>query len=137
MTQKQKKITTVTHYHIRSFAFPLGGIFAFIGLWPWVWHGGGIRIWALLISGALILPGIFFPKILTPAYRGWMVFADKLAWFNSRVLLGIIFYGMLTPIGVVRRMMGKPSLMCRFDKQAASYRVEKSSRPAQHMAKPF
>jgi len=137
MTNHPGKATSVTHFQIRSFAFPLGGIFALLGLWPWIWHGTDVRVWALLISGALIIPGILFPRILTPAYRGWMVFADKLAWFNTRVLLGFIFYGVLTPIGLVRRVFGKPSFTCGFDKQAKSYRVLKSPRASNHMAKSF
>ncbi len=137
MTNKPVKGAPVTNYEIRTFAFPLGGIFALIGLWPWVWRGTEVRLWALLISGVLIIPGLFFPRILTPAYRAWMVFAEKLAWFNTRVLLGFIFYGVLTPIGLIRKIFGKPSFTCGFDKQASSYRVVKTSRPSQHMAKSF
>ena len=114
MTKKPDKTAPVTDYQIRTFAFPLAGIFALIGLWPWIWHGTVVRVWALLISGALIIPGLLFPRILTPAYRGWMVFADKLAWFNTRVLLGFIFYGVLTPIGLIRRVLGKTVFHLRF-----------------------
>ena len=127
----------VTNYHIRTFAFPLGGIFTIIGLWPWLWHESDVRLWALIIAGCLIVPGIVFPRILTPAYRGWMVFAEKLGWFNTRVLLGLIFYGILTPIGIIRSMFGKPSFTCGFDKHAETYRVLKTPRAANHMAKPF
>ncbi len=137
MTKKPDKDALVTDHQIRTFAFPLGGIFALIGLWPWVWRGAEVRVWALLISGVLIIPGLFLPRILTPAYRAWMVFADKLAWFNTRVLLGFIFYGMLTPMGLARKMLGKASFTCGFDKQASSYRVVKASRPSKHMAKSF
>ena len=137
MTHPPDKTPPITPYQIRTFAFPLGGIFALIGLWPWIGHGTGVRIWALLISGALIIPGIIFPRILTPAYRGWMVFAEKLGWFNTRVLLGFIFYGVLTPIGLVRGMFGNPSFTRGFDKQAKSYRVLKESRASNHMAKSF
>ena len=137
MSKKPDKNAPVTDYQIRTFAFPLGGIFALIGLWPWVWRGAEVRVWALLICGALIIPGLLLPRILTPAYRAWMVFADKLAWFNTRVLLGFIFYVVLTPIGLVRHMFGKPSFTCGFDKKAASYRVVKASRPSNHMAKSF
>ena len=108
---------SISDYQIRTFAFPLGGIFALIALWPWIWQEGGVRLWALLISGALLIPGFLFPRILTPAYRAWMVFADKLAWFNSRVLLGIIFFGVLTPIGLIRKVFGKPSFTCDLTKK--------------------
>lgn len=137
MTTKPDKTPTVTDYQIRTFAFPLGGIFALIAFWPWIWYGSGIRHWALLVSGVLLIPGVLFPRMLTPAYRTWMVFAEKLAWFNTRVLLGFIFYGILTPMGLVRRLFGKPSFSCEFDKQASSYRVVKSPRPPNHMAKSF
>jgi hypothetical protein len=53
MTKKPDKTAPVTDYQIRTFALPLGGIFALIGMWPWIWHGNGIRIWALLISSGM------------------------------------------------------------------------------------
>ena len=137
MTSHSDKTTAVTPYQIRSFAFPLGGIFALIGLWPWIWHGTDVRVWALVISSALIIPGLVYPRMLTPAYRGWMVFADKLAWFNTRLLLGIIFFGILTPIGLLRGLFGKPSFTMGFDKQAKTYRVVKTARAGNHMAKSF
>lgn len=137
MPKRPEKTAPITDYQIRTFAFPLGAIFALIGFWPWVWHGTEIRIWALMLSGVLIIPGILYPSILTPAYRGWMLFAEKLAWFNTRVLLGFIFYGILTPIGLVRKLFGNPSFTCGFDRQASSYRVLKSPRAANHMSKSF
>ena len=137
MTHPSDKTSPITPYQIRTFAFPLGGILALIGLWPWIWHGAGVRAWALLLSCALVVPGILFPRILTPAYRGWMVFAEKLGWFNTKILLGLIFYGILTPIGLVRGMFGKPSFTRGFDKQAESYRVLKSPRASNHMEKSF
>ena len=137
MADLNQRNTAISPYQIRTFAFPLGGILAVIGLWPWVFHGTEVRIWALLLSSALVVPGIFFPRLLTPAYRGWMLFAEKFGWVNSRVLLGIIFYGILTPMGLVRRMAGKPSFTYGFDKQAKTYRVVKPPRSPGHMAKTF
>ena len=137
MGTHSKNTSPVTNYQVRTFAFPLGGIFAIVALWPLIWHGTDIRLWALVISGALIVPGMIFPRVLVPAYRGWMVFAEKLGWFNTRVLLGIIFYGVLTPTGVIRGLFGKPTFTCGFDKQAKSYRVVKMPRATNHMAKPF
>ena len=137
MATHPKPNAPVTDYQVRTFAFPLGGIFAIIGLWPWIWHSAGLRLWALVISGALIVTGTVFPRVLVPAYRGWMVFAEKLGWFNTRVLLGIIFYGILTPTGVIRGILGKPTFTRGFDKEAKSYRVLKTPRATNHMAKPF
>lgn len=137
MTHQPAKTAPITNFQIRTFAFPLGGIFAIICLWPWIWHGTDVRLWAMLISGALIVPGIVYPRILIPAFKIWMIFAEKVGWFNTRVLLGVIFYGVLTPIGLIRGMCGTPSFMCGFDKQADSYRVVKSPRAPDHMSKSF
>lgn len=137
MTSYPDQTKVITPSQIRSFAFPLGGIFALIGLWPWIWQGTGVRIWSLVLSGGLIIPGLVYPRLLTPAYRGWMTFAERLAWFNTRLLLGIIFYGILTPMGLLRGLFGKTTLTCGFDKQAKTYRVVKSTRATDHMAKSF
>lgn len=137
MTNRPVKRAPISNYQIRTFAFPLGGILAIIGLWPWIWYGTEVRLWAVLLSAALMVPGIVYPRILIPAYKVWMIFAEKVGWFNTRVLLGAIFYGVLTPTGLIRGILGKPSFTCGFDKQADSYRIVKSPRAPDHMSKSF
>ena len=90
---------------IRSFGLIVGGIFVLIGLWPLVVRAEAPRLWAVGIAAGLVLPAILFPKGLTPIYRLWMRVADALGWVNTRIILSLVFYGLVTPIGVIRRAM--------------------------------
>ena len=92
---------------LRSFGLTVGGIFAGIGIWPVVVHGASIRLWAVIIAGLLLLPAIVYPRSLSLVHRGWMALGEVLGWINTRVILGLLFYLLVTPIGMVRRLMGK------------------------------
>jgi hypothetical protein len=79
------------------------------------WH------WFLVGAGAFLLTGHIASPLLRPLYLGWMKFAFLLGWINTRILLGIFFYIVLTPIGVVLRLTGKDLLDRKIDRKAASY----------------
>jgi hypothetical protein len=63
--------------------------------------------------------------ILKPIYVGWMTFAFALGWVNTRLILGIVFYLIFTPAGLVMRLLGKDPLVLRFDRQATTYWVRR------------
>ena len=122
---------------LRAFGFLVGGIFAILGMLPLVWHGEGIRLWALLLGGLLILLGLVWPRLLGPIYRVWMAIGHLLGWINTRIILAVIFYGMFTPASVILRLAGKDLIQLRFDPTAASYRVPRSPRQATHLKHQF
>ncbi|MEW6297931.1 MAG: SxtJ family membrane protein, partial [Thermodesulfobacteriota bacterium] len=90
---------------LRRFGLLVGGIFALIGLWPVVLRSEEPRAWALVLGGLLILPALVWPRGLGPVYRGWMTIGHALGWVNTRLLLGLVFYGLITPMGLVRRFL--------------------------------
>jgi hypothetical protein len=122
---------------LRQFGWLMGGVFALITFWPLVVRGESIRMWALLISGIFGVLGTLFPNGLKPIYRVWMIFGEKIGWVNSRILLGLVFYGMVTPISLVIRVLGKRPLQLSFDPKAETYRVPKEARAADHVLKAF
>ncbi len=122
---------------LRYFGWLMGGFFAIISLWPLVFRGDGIRLWAGIIAGVFALLGMVFPTGLTLVYRGWMFFGEKVGWFNSRILLGLVFYALLTPISFLMRLLGKRPLQLTFDPNAETYRVPKEARAANHVLKAF
>ncbi len=126
-----------TPKQLRSFGLLVGGIFAVISLWPLVWHGEMLRIWAIIVAGALAVPAVVMPKCLKLIYRGWMAIGDVLGWINTRIILGIVFYGVVTPIGVYRRWRGYDAMRRGWDAQAETYRVLRESRDASHMQRQF
>ena len=84
-----------------------------------------IGLWS--VGGFLVLSGLLMPKTLVPVYKIWMGLATVLGWINTRILLGLIFYLIFTPIGLVMRLSGRDSLTQRIDRAANSYWVDKSS----------
>ena len=134
MTGKEKDIGSK---QLRSFGLIVGGIFAVIAFWPAVFHAEDARIWAVIVSGLLVIPALLLPTILRPIYKLWMRIGLALAWVNTRVILSIGFYGMFTPIGFAMRLFGKDPLHRRFDSDVTTYRVPRSPRPGSHMEKQF
>jgi Saxitoxin biosynthesis operon protein SxtJ len=128
---------TYTRRQLRDFGLLVGGVFGVIGLWPLLWRQQSPRLWALALAVALVLPALVAPPILAPAYRAWMKLAEVLAWVNTRIVLGVVFYGVVTPIGLVMRLAGHDPMRRRFDQVGESYRVRCTPRPASHMMRQF
>jgi uncharacterized membrane protein len=122
---------------LRHFGLIVGGIFAAIGLWPVLFRAQGPRLWALALAVALVVPALVLPRSLTYVHRGWMAAGEALGWINTRIILSVIFYGLVTPMGVVMRRFGRDPMHRRFEPDATTYRVLKSSRAAAHMARQF
>jgi len=122
---------------LRNFGLLVGGIFCAIGLWPAVIRGAGPRSWALVVGVLLLAPALLAPRILMPVYRIWMTVGEALGWINTRILLGVVFYGLITPMGLIRRLRREDPMRRRHDPAAQSYRVPKPPRPGAHMNRQF
>ena len=122
---------------LRRFGLLVGGIFAAIGLWPVLFRAEGPRLWALALGVALVAAALVLPHSLTRVYRAWMTAGEGLGWINTRILLSVIYYGLVTPMGIVRRRFGRDPMQRRFEPGVATYRVPKPSRPAVHMTRQF
>jgi hypothetical protein len=75
-----------------------------------------------------LIAGWFFNPILKPFYLIWMSLAFTLGWFMSRLLLSVVYYVILTPIGFFLRMTGKTFLEKSFNKNADSYWIKKTNK---------
>ncbi len=79
-------------------------------LLPWLFGylaTSGLPLWPLWLSVAFALLALVYPLGLYYPYRLWMAFALVMAWVNTRLLLGLVFYLMLLPLGLVLRAFGK------------------------------
>src|SRR5690348_8482528 len=88
---------------LRKFGLTVGSAFAVLGGISW-WRGHELPprvLWVLAVL--LIVPGALFPSVLGPVQRAWMAFALALGHFNTRVILTVFFYLVLTPVGFVMR----------------------------------
>ena len=122
---------------LSRFGLIVGGIFGLIGLWPLVMRGAGARWWSVILSAALIVPALAAPRLLGPAHQLWMRMADGLAWLNTRILLSIVFFALVTPMSVIMRWLGWDPMRRGFEREAATYRVNRQSRPPSHMVRQF
>src|SRR5215510_7048838 len=93
--------------HLRSFGLMVGGIFTLIGVWPAVWRGQPPRLWSLLLGGLLMALALIRPRSLAQVYHLWMTVGALLGWINTRIVLGVLFYGLFTPVGLFMRLRGK------------------------------
>ena len=118
---------------LRNFGLLVGAVFITIGLWPRLVHGEDLRLWAVVLGGVLLSCGGLFPRVLAPVHKGWMWIGHILGWINTRILLGIVFYGLITPIGIVFRLMGKDTMGQKFSESSDTYRVARQPRARSHM----
>ena len=75
------------------------------------------------VSGAMMILGVVLPVVLHPFYVVWMRIAEVLAWVNTRLILSLIFLLMITPIGLIMKLLGKDPIAKRADPAKKSYWV--------------
>jgi predicted membrane metal-binding protein len=127
----------VSNKQLRSFGFTVGGIFALIALWPLIMRGDDPRWWALVIAAGLLIPAVVFPRSLVWVHKGWMAIGHIMGWINTRIILGFVFYFIVTPTGMVRRWLGKDPMGRRLRPDLDSYRIVRKPRPASHLMKQY
>ena len=109
----------------RSFGIVFAIVFGVIGLLPLVF-GGGARLWSLGVGAVFLVAAVVVPAVLAPLNRLWLRFGLLLHRIVSPVVLGIMFFVVITPMGLVMRAFGKDLLRLRFDRAAASYWIDRT-----------
>src|SRR5215213_7006104 len=91
----------------REFGLIVGLVFSLLGLW-WIYRGKFLNTaYVLTVVGAtLVLSGIVVPRILVTPRRAWMKLAEGMGYISSRIILMLIFFLVVTPIGLIKRAMG-------------------------------
>ena len=108
----------------RSFGIVFFVVFLLISLYP-LTYGGEIRIWSLIISIIFLILGLLNSKILAPLNKIWFKFGILLGKIVSPLIMGIIFFFVVTPIGFIMRLLGKDVLNLKYNKNK-SYWIEKN-----------
>ncbi len=123
---------------LRSFALTTGGMFAAIFgvLLPWVF---GLRwpLWPWLLCAVLAVWGLAHPASLRPVFVVWMKLAEAIGYVNNRIILGAVFFALITPFGWVRRHLGNDPMARHRDGAASSYRKPKDRRTSESLERPF
>lgn len=104
----------------RVFGLVMAAAFAVVAAWP-LMFGGGLRWWSVAIAAAFAAAALVFPSSLSGLNRLWMKLGLLLGKVVSPIALGILFYGVLAPMGLLLRIFGKDPLRLKFDRSTESY----------------
>ena len=99
----------------RSFGLVFFVVFLIVALWP-LKSGEDIRIWSLALSIIFFSLGILNSKLLTPLNKLWFKFGMFLGGIISPIVMGIVFFMVVTPTGIIMKLMGKDLLKLKSKK---------------------
>ncbi|NEQ85315.1 MAG: sxtJ [Moorea sp. SIO2I5] len=124
---------------LREFGLILGAILS--GLWglllPWL-HNYSLPYWPWIISAILCCLALFAPNRLQLVYLIWMKIGSILGWINTRLILGIVFYSLIMPTGLVKRQVfHQDPLFREMNADQETYRVFSTVKPKESLEKPF
>jgi len=125
---------------LRQFGLMLGGIliavFGFILPWSWDWES--LPNYGWIITGALVLIwALVAPDSMRGLYIGWMRVAMAIGNVINRIILAIVYFIVITPMGVIMRMMDKDPMRRDLDEGVASYRVVRKKPAKNHVERPY
>jgi hypothetical protein len=131
----------ITKSDLRKFGFIMGGMFTLIfGLiFPWLSDKNSDTwpIWPFIVMGIFWAIALIAPQILRPINDIWIKIGNVLGFINSRIILAIMFFLLIFPIGLLLKVFGKDSMDRKLDKDANTYRKLTKLRNKKHLEKPF
>jgi hypothetical protein len=99
------------------------------------WRGKGIYLYLGLLSPVFLILGLAAPVVLRPVHRAWMSLAYVLGWVMTRVILSLLFFLGVTPVGLLGRLLGKKFLDVGMQDARETYwiaRDQKDSDPSRY-----
>ena len=108
----------------RSFGIVFFIFFILVSLWPLL-KNEEIRFWSIYISIVFLILGLINSKFLTPLNKSWYKLGIFLGTIMSPIVMGIIFFTVLTPIGFILRLMGKDLLKLKKKENIKTYWIKK------------
>ena len=109
----------------KSFGLVFFTVFLVIAIYP-ILKNGDIRIWSLIISIIFLILGLINSKILTPLNKIWFKLGLFLGKIVSPLIMGFIFFVVVTPIGLLMKILKKDLLCLKFNNEK-SYWIEKNN----------
>jgi O-antigen/teichoic acid export membrane protein len=138
MVAASHTIPNVGRKELRSFGVTTGMIVAALfGLFfPWLLERA-IPAWPWILCAVLVVWGLVAPATLRPVYRGWMRFGLFMSRITTPLILGIVFFLVVTPMAFLRSLLGKDSMARKFLDSADSYRVPSKKPSKENLTRPF
>ena len=108
----------------RAFGLTFAAVFAVLGLFPLIRHGQP-RGWLIVAALVLALLAVAAPRILDAPNRAWLWIGERLSVVTSTVLIGVIYFVVVTPMGIIARLRGKDPLRKRFESNRTTYWISR------------
>ena len=109
----------------RNFGIVFSTVFLIISLWPML-NQNDIRIWSLILSGIFLVLGLINSKLLLPLNKIWFNFGILLGNFIAPIVMGIVYFMVVTPTGLIMRLLGKDLLNLKKNNKD-TYWIEKDN----------
>jgi hypothetical protein len=127
MLREQIKNIKSEKSELRNFGITVGIVLGLLGS-LFLWREKNFYSYFLISSAVLILLGLIFPILLKPIHKVWMTLAVTLGWVMTRVILGILFYLVLTSIKFLATLFGTRFLDLKMDNSKKSYWIHREPR---------
>ena len=108
----------------RSFGLVFFVVFLIIALWP-LKYESDIRLWVIILSLVFLVLGVLNSKLLTPFNKLWFKFGILLGSIVSPIVMGAVFFIVVTPVGLIMRFLGKDLLRINKNKLVSTYWVNR------------
>ncbi len=109
----------------RNFGLVFFFVFLIVSLWPLI-NEGSPRYWSIVIAVIFLILGLLNSKLLTPLNKLWFKFGLFLGSIISPIIMGIIFFLVIAPTGLVMKLMGKDLLDKKYDNKKKSYWINRT-----------
>ena len=109
----------------RSFGLVFFFVFVLIGLWP-LKSGGDLSIYFIFLSVFFLILGLVNSKLLTPLNKLWFKFGILIGSIMAPIVMGTVFFLVVTPTGLMMKLLGKKMLDSKFDKNKKSYWIDRN-----------
>ena len=110
----------------KSFGLVFFVVFVIVSVWPLI-NENPIRIWSIIISLIFLILGLMNSKLLTPLNILWYKFGLLLGIIVTPFVMGFVFFIVVTPIGLILKIMGKDIINKKYDKKKSTYWIKRSA----------
>lgn len=137
MTLEDHHMPEMGPKELRNFGLIMGGMIVLVlGLLiPWIWDFS-LPIWPFAVATGFVAVAVIYPKALAPVYKGWMKVGAVLGFINTRIILGLVFFVLILPMGLLMRIKTDP-MNRKFDPKAASYRKPSQQAASDSLRNPY
>lgn len=123
---------------LRKFGFIFAGLLiCLFGLLIPYWRHHEIRLWPFYIGTPIALIAAISPPALHPLYVVWMKFGNVMGFINTRIIMSVFFFAMITPLAWIFKLLGKDPMARALEKSANTYRVVSKPYAKEEMEKPY